>query len=92
MHIDITPHGGVDRAIEQILALGGSVKKAPSLYPRPGSHGSERPIIDGAVMQDPFGNEFCLVHELTTEQSEAAMQTEDNTDQGWRAAAGQTRT
>ena len=35
-HIDITPNDGVDAAIERILELGGSVKKPPSLYPRPG--------------------------------------------------------
>ena len=37
VHVDITPTGGVDAAIEQILELGGSVKKPPSLYPRPGT-------------------------------------------------------
>ncbi len=34
VHVDITPNDGVDAAIEQILELGGSVKKPPSLYPR----------------------------------------------------------
>ncbi len=33
VHIDITPNDGVDQAIEEILELGGRVKKAPSLYP-----------------------------------------------------------
>ena len=28
------------------VALGGSVKKPPSLYPRPGSHGDEPPVLD----------------------------------------------
>jgi catechol 2,3-dioxygenase-like lactoylglutathione lyase family enzyme len=91
MHIDVTPEAGIDRAIEQIVALGGSVKKPPSLYPRPGSHGKEPPVIDWAVMQDPFGNEFCLVYELTEEQSKAAMEAEASTDHGWRMAAGQTK-
>ena len=90
VHIDITPEEGVDRAIEAIVALGGSVKKAPSLYPRPGSHGDHRPLIDWAVMQDPFGNEFCLVHEITEEQSWAAMSSGATTDHEWRIAAGQT--
>lgn len=91
VHIDITPENGIDEAITRILALGGSVKKPPSLYPRPGSHGNEPPIIDWAVMQDPFGNEFCLVQALSEEQSEAAMAATDaSTDQEWRAAAGQT--
>ena len=53
VHIDITPNDGVDAAIEQILELGGSVKKPPSLYPRPGSHGDDAPVIDWAVMQRP---------------------------------------
>lgn len=91
VHIDITPNNGVDLAIEQIIALGGTVKKQPSLYPRPGSHGDHRPIIDWAVMQDPFGNEFCLVDDLTLDQSLAAMNARDaTTDREWRVAAGVT--
>lgn len=91
MHIDITPRDGVDRAVEEILALGGSLKKPPSLYPRPGSRGDHRPLIDWAVMQDPFGNEFCLVDNLTMEQSKAAMEaTHATTDREWRLAAGVT--
>jgi catechol 2,3-dioxygenase-like lactoylglutathione lyase family enzyme len=91
VHIDITPESGVDDAIERIVALGGSVKKPPSLYPRPGAYGDEPPIIDWAVMQDPFGNEFCLVSELTAEETETAMAaTGAKSDQQWRAAAGRT--
>lgn len=94
VHIDLTPNEGVDRAIEQILALGGSVKKPPSLYPRPGSHGDEPPILDWAVMQDPFGNEFCLVSELTQEEIAAvlaATKAGASTDHEWRVAAGRAR-
>lgn len=92
VHIDITPNAGVDEAIGRIVAVGGSVKKPPSLYPRPRSRGDHRPLIDWAVMQDPFGNEFCLVDELTREESLAAMAAPDaKTDQEWRAAAGRTR-
>ena len=93
VHVDITPNDGVDAAIEQILELGGSVKKPPSLYPRPGSHGDDAPVIDWAVMQNPFGNEFCLVHDLTPEQSAAAMHAAAHgatNDDQLRAAAGQT--
>ena len=93
VHIDIAPNDGIDAAIEQIVRLGGSVKKPPSLYPRPGSYGDDAPVIDWAVMQDPFGNEFCLVHDLTTEQSAAAMQASRHgatDDHALRAAAGQT--
>ena len=35
-HIDVTPNQGIDEAISRIIALGGSVKKPPSLYPDPG--------------------------------------------------------
>jgi catechol 2,3-dioxygenase-like lactoylglutathione lyase family enzyme len=92
VHIDITPNDGVDNAIKQIVELGGRVKKAPSLYPRPGSHGADPPIIDWAVLQDPFGNEFCLVSNLTPEQSQAAMAAVDaTTDQEWRTAGGVAR-
>ena len=90
VHLDITPDEGIDQAIDQILALGGSVKKPPSLYPRPGSRGDEPPIIDWAVLQDPFGNEFCLVDPLSEEQSKASMEANATTDHEWRLAAGVT--
>lgn len=89
VHIDLTPTEGIDRAIVEIVALGGTVKKSPSLYPRPGSRGGHRPLIDWAVMQDPFGNEFCLVKNLTDEQSNATMDPSFRTDHEWRVAAGQ---
>ena len=93
VHIDLTPNEGVDRAIEAIIALGGSVKKPPSLYPRPGSHGDEAPVIDWAVMQDPFGNEFCLVSELAPDEIDAVLEATKagaSTDHEWRVAAGRT--
>jgi catechol 2,3-dioxygenase-like lactoylglutathione lyase family enzyme len=91
VHIDITPNEGIDRAVAQIIELGGRVRKEPSLFPRPRSHGDDRPLIDWAVMQDPFGNEFCLVDELTIEQSQAAMAAMGaTTDAEWRIAAGVT--
>ena len=91
-HIDITPEIDIDDAIPRIESIGGRVKKPPSLYPRPGSHSGTPPLIDWAVMQDPFGNEFCLVHELSEEQTAAALEVPadgDIDDQVWRAAAGQ---
>jgi hypothetical protein len=93
VHIDITPQNGMDDAIERIVAIGGRVKKPPSLYPRPGSHGDEPPVLDWAVMQDPFGNEFCLVSALTDVEAAAVMQATRNgasTDHDWRVAAGRT--
>jgi catechol 2,3-dioxygenase-like lactoylglutathione lyase family enzyme len=92
VHIDIYPNEEMDKAIEDIIALGGTLKKPPSLYPRPGSQGDEAPAIDWAVMQDPFGNEFCIVEPLTPEQKRAAMESEATDDAGHRAAAGVTST
>lgn len=89
-HVDITVTD-VDGAIEQIVALGGAVKKPPSIYPRPGSFPGHRPTIDWAVMTDPFGNEFCLVSDLTEEEVHAIERaTEASSDEEWRAAAGRT--
>jgi predicted enzyme related to lactoylglutathione lyase len=94
VHIDLTPTEGMDRAIERIVGLGGSIKKPPSLYPRPGSRGDEPPVIDWAVMQDPFGNEFCLVSDLTQAEIDAVLEATvagASTDHEWRLAAGRTR-
>jgi hypothetical protein len=41
-------------------------------------------------MQDPFGNEFCIVELLTEEQSQAAMESGASTDHELRVAAGVT--
>ncbi len=90
-HIDVWPNDGMDNAIRDVLAIGGPLKRAPSLYPRPGSYGDEPPRIDWAVMQDPFGNEFCIVELLTEEQSRAAVESGASTDHDLRVAAGVTR-
>ena len=91
-HVDIWVRD-VDTAIGQIEAIGGHLKRAPSIYPRPHSYPGERPTIDWAVMQDPFGNEFCLVSVLTPEESDAvarAGETGPADDHHWRVAAGRT--
>jgi predicted enzyme related to lactoylglutathione lyase len=83
----------VDKAISQIEAIGGTLKKAPSIYPRPHSYPGERPTIDWAVMQDPFGNEFCLVSVLTPEEARAVAKAGEDgpgDDHHWRVAAGRT--
>ncbi len=90
VHIDIWPNNGMDNAIRDILAIGGTLKKPPSLYPRPGAYGDEPPAIDWAVMQDPFGNEFCIVEMLTIEQQAAAMASGATDDHALRVAAGLT--
>jgi hypothetical protein len=89
-HLDITVED-VDRAVGQIIRLGGTLRKAPSIYPRPGSFPGNRPVIDWAVMRDPFGNEFCLVSPLIGEEA-AAVEAVGHaaTDREWRAAAGRT--
>jgi predicted enzyme related to lactoylglutathione lyase len=91
-HVDIWVRD-IDRAIGEIEAIGGSLWHAPSIYPRPGSFPGERPVLDWAVMRDPFGNEFCLVTALSRDQvhavEEAAKQG-SGTDHHWRVAAGRT--
>lgn len=91
-HVDIGVRD-IDKAISEIEAIGGTVKRKPSIYPRPHSYQGERPLIDWAVMQDPFGNEFCLVSVLTPEESRAvaeAGERGDGDDQHWRAVSGRT--
>ena len=46
-------------AVEKVIALGGRLRKAPALYPS-----YEDPVIEWAVMLDPFGNEFCLIRDV----------------------------
>ena len=91
-HIDIWVDD-IDKAVAQIEAIGGQVKKPPSIFARPHSKHDAKPIIDWAVMQDPFGNEFCLVSMLTREERhavQAAGEAGDGDDHHWRVAAGRT--
>ena len=92
-HIDITVED-VDGAIAQIEAIGGRLKYTPTLYPVPHAYEGARPVIDWAVMQDPFGNEFCLVRELSSAEREAltvAAQQGPADDAHWRAVARDAR-
>ncbi|MDQ4052076.1 MAG: hypothetical protein M3237_05170 [Actinomycetota bacterium] len=92
-HIDIWVRS-IDEAIPRIQEIGGSVKKEPTIYPRPGSYPGEAPRLDWAVMRDPFGNEFCLVTILSREQARAVLDAAADgpgDDQHWRAAAGRLR-
>lgn len=91
-HVDIWVRD-IDKAAREIEAIGGSVKKEPSIYPRPGSFEGEPSRIDWAVMRDPFGNEFCLVTVLEPEESRAvaaAARDGNGDDRHWRAVAGRT--
>jgi len=88
-HIDIEIDD-VDAAIEQIEAIGGRLKYPPTVYPVPHAYDGARPVIDWAVMQDPFGNEFCLVRELTRAERDAlnaAAEEGPADDAHWRAVA-----
>jgi len=88
-HIDIEIDD-VDAAIEQIEAIGGRLKYPPTVYPVPHAYDGARPIIDWAVMQDPFGNEFCLVRELTRAERDAlaaAAEEGPGDDAHWRSVA-----
>ena len=64
------------------------------MYPVPHVSEGARPLIDWAVMQDPFGNEFCLVRELTRPEREAlavAAEQGPAEDAHWRAVARSAR-
>jgi predicted enzyme related to lactoylglutathione lyase len=92
-HIDITVED-VDAAIAQIEAIGGRLKYPPTVYPVPHAYEGARPLIDWAVMQDPFGNEFCLVRELTLPERaamEVAAEQGPAEDAHWRAVARSAR-
>ena len=91
-HVDIWVRD-VDVAIGEIEAIGGSLKQAPSIYPRPHSLPGVPPTIDWAVMQDPFGNEFCVISVLSPSESRAVAEAGDREpgdDHHWRVVAGRT--
>lgn len=93
-HVDIWVED-VDMAIDRIVDLGGSLKRPPTIYPRPHSYLGESSLIDWAVMQDPFGNEFCLVSPLSREETKGVARAGEagpGDDDRWREAAGRART
>ena len=93
VHVDINVED-VDTAIGRIEAIGGRLKYAPTVYPVPHAYEGARPLIDWAVMQDPFGNEFCLVRPLTRSEREAlavAAEHGPGDDAHWRAVARSAR-
>jgi predicted enzyme related to lactoylglutathione lyase len=85
-HPDVWVHD-VDTAVAQIEAIGGRLKRPATIYPRPGSFPGEQPVLDWAVMQDPFGNEFCLVHILGPDEVHAVLDAAPAEDHDSRAAA-----
>lgn len=46
----------VAAAARQIEDVGGKTVKAPAVYEADGA-----PMLEWAIMQDPFGNEFCII-------------------------------
>lgn len=58
-HLDITVEN-VDVAVEQAQALGAKLCREKGSYPL----NSATPYLEWAVMDDPFGNTFCLIKDL----------------------------
>ena len=88
-HVDIWVRD-IDRAIEQVEAIGGRLKRSPSIYPRPGSYPGEEPVLDWAVAQDPFENEFCLIRLLSGAECAAVVEAGrlgEGDDAHWRMVA-----
>ena len=56
-HVDLTVDN-VERAVSEVLGLGGSVIKEPGIFPE------TDPLLEWAVMADPSGNESCLIRDL----------------------------
>ena len=56
-HIDLTVDD-VSRAVEEVIALGGSVIRKPGFFPE------DDPELEWAVVADPFGNEFCVIRDI----------------------------
>jgi hypothetical protein len=91
-HVDIWVRS-IDEAIPRIEAIGSSLKQAPTIYPRPHTFPGEPARLDWAVMQDPFGNEFCVITVLTREEARAVAEAGrqgDGDDHTWRVAASRT--
>jgi len=92
-HIDLTPREH-DAAIARAIELGARRKTTPTVYPRPHSPIGGRPLIEWSVLEDPFGNEFCLVRDLERAEREAlqrAAENGDGDDEHWRSVAREAR-
>lgn len=89
-HVDIWVRD-VSKANRQIVAIGGTLKRPPVIYPNPDIHPGEAARLDWSVMQDPFGNEFCVLRVLTPDQTAAVSRAAENgerDDHALRVAAG----
>jgi predicted enzyme related to lactoylglutathione lyase len=54
-HLDLRVED-VAAAVAEVEAIGGRVVRPPEIYAADGMD-----VLEWAVMQDPFGNEFCLI-------------------------------
>lgn len=58
VHLDLTV-ADLEVAVRAVEALDGRVKKPPSTHPS-----DDHPVLEWAVVLDPFDNEFCLVRSI----------------------------
>lgn len=65
-HLDLRV-GDVAEAVRRTEEIGGAVCELPARYPS-----DDEPYLEWAVMQDPFGNQFCLVRWPLEPTSDAA--------------------
>lgn len=58
VHLDFKVRD-LSAAIAAVQAIGGTIKRPPSVYPDDGA-----PYLEWAVMQDPWGTPFCLIRHI----------------------------
>ena len=61
VHPDFTVED-VGRAVGEVIGLGGALVRPPGLFPE------TNPLLEWAVVADPFGNEFCLIRYIEEPQ------------------------
>ena len=61
-HVDLFTDD-VSRAVKQASAIGATLVRPVGFYPdHDPTLSDDKPVLEWAVMADPFGNEFCLVN------------------------------
>lgn len=61
-HVDLFTDD-VSRAVEDSLAIGAALVRPVGFYPdHDPALTDDKPVLEWAVMADPFGNEFCLIN------------------------------
>ena len=56
-HLDLTVED-VSSSVAEVIALGGAMVRPPGFFP------AETPVLEWAVVADPFGNEFCVIRDI----------------------------